>query len=128
MNAVKVTERDIYTGILNGNIDVDVLKAFAEKKLGQLDKRNESAKRRAAVKRAAGNEMLELVYSYVGDEQKTRAQITEEMVADGHDVTVAKVGARLNVLASDGRIAKEKGKIEGEDGKMKVAIFYSLAE
>jgi len=127
MANTKVTERDIYTAMINGTIEAEVLKAFAEKKIAQLDKRNESAKIRAAKKRAAGNEMLETVFSYVGGEGKTRAQITDEMIADGFDTTVAKVGAKLNVLVSDGRLVKEKGKVEGEDGKSKVATFYSLA-
>ena len=126
--ANKVTERDIYNAMINGTIDAETMKAFAEKKIAQLDKRNESAKVRAAKKRAAGNEMAEVVLSYVGDEAQSRAQITEAMVADGHDVTVAKVGARLNVLASDGRIVKEKGKVTGEDGKSKVVTLYTLAE
>ena len=125
--ANKVTERDIYNAMINGTIDAETMKAFAEKKIAQLDKRNESAKVRAAKKRAAGNELVELVYSYVGD-AATRAQITDAMIADGHDVTVAKVGARLNILASDGRIVKEKGKVVGEDGKARVAMLYSLAE
>ena len=63
MANVKVTERDIYTAMINGTIEAEVLKAFAEKKIVQLDKRNESAKIRAAKKRAAGNEMLETVFS-----------------------------------------------------------------
>lgn len=125
--ANKLTERDLYNSILNGNVDADALKAFAEKKLAQLDKRAESAKRRAAVKRAEGDALVEAVFTHVGDEAKTRAQITSELVADGFDVTDAKVGARLTKLVNDGRIARAKGKVTGEDGKSKTATLYALA-
>lgn len=125
--ANKITERDIYTAILNDSVDIDVLKAFAEKKIAQLDKRNESAAKRAAKKRAEGDVLMEQVAGYVGDEAKTRAQITAEMVADGYDLTDAKVGARLNKLVADGRIAKAKGRVTGEDGKSKAATLYALA-
>lgn len=125
--ANKLTERDLYNSILNGNVDADALRAFAEKKLAQLDKRSESAKRRAAVKRAEGDALVEAVFTHVGDEAKTRTQITSELVAEGFDVTDAKVGARLTKLVKDGRIAKAKGKVTGEDGKSKTATLYALA-
>ena len=126
--ANKITERDIYNAMINGTIDAETLKAFAEKKIAQLDKRNASAKVRAAKKRAEGDALLELVHSFVGDEGQTRGQITEAMIAEGHDVTVGKVGARLNQLVANGSVSKEKGKVVGEDGKSKAATFYTLAE
>ena len=46
--ANKITEREIYNAMINGTIDADVMVEFATKKLAQLDKRNESAKIRAA--------------------------------------------------------------------------------
>ena len=126
--ANKITERDIYNAMINGTIDAETLAAFAEKKIAQLDKRNEGAKRRAAAKRAAGDELKELVLSFVGEDAQSRAQITNAMVAAGHEVTVGKVGARLNQLVADGEIVKEKGKTLGEDGKSKAVTLYSLAE
>ena len=125
--ANKLTERDLYNSILNGNVDADALRAFAEKKLAQLDKRNESAKRRAAVKRAEGDSLVETVFNHIGDEAKTRAQITAELVAEGFDVTEGKVGARLNKLVAEDRIAKAKGRVAGEDGKTKAVTLYALA-
>lgn len=123
----KLTERDLYNSILNGNVDADALRAFAEKKLAQLDKRNESAKRRAAVKRTEGDALVETVFNHIGDEAKTRAQITAELVAEGFDVTEGKVGARLNKLVAEDRIAKAKGRVAGEDGKTKAVTLYALA-
>ena len=125
--ANKLTERDLYNSILNGNVDADALRAFAEKKLAQLDKRNESAKRRAAVKRTEGDALVETVFNHIGDEAKTRAQITAELVAEGFDVTEGKVGARLNKLVAEDRIAKAKGRVAGENGKTKAVTLYALA-
>ena len=125
--ANKLTEREIYNAMINGTIDGDVMAEFAQKKLAQLDKRNESAKVRAAKKRAEGNELESLVFSYVGGEGQTRGQIAEAMIADGHEVTVGKVQARLTALVEAGKVSKEKGKIAGEDGKAKAATFYALA-
>ena len=123
----KITEREIYNAMINGTIDADVMVEFAAKKLAQLDKRNESAKIRAAKKRAEGNELESLVFSYVSEEGQTRGQIAEAMIADGHEVTVGKVQARLTALVEAGKVSKEKGKVAGEDGKSKAATFYALA-
>lgn len=125
--ANKITEREIYNAMINGTIDADVMVEFATKKLAQLDKRNESAKIRAAKKRAEGNELEALVLGYVTEEGQTRGQIAEAMLADGHDVTVGKVQARLTALVEAGKVSKEKGKVAGEDGKSKAATFYALA-
>ena len=122
----KITEKAVYTGILEGTIDADVLKAFAEKKLAQLDKRAESAKIRAAKKKADGDALIEAVFACIGDEAKTRTQITSELIDEGYDVTEGKVTARLTKLVKDGRIAKAKGKVTGEDGKSKTATLYAL--
>ena len=123
----KITEREIYNAMINGTINADVMVEFATKKLAQLDKRNESAKIRAAKKRAEGNELEALVFGYVTEEGQTRNQITESMIADGHEVTVGKVQARLTALVEAGKVSKEKGKVAGEDGKSKAATFYALA-
>lgn len=125
--ANKLTERDLYNSILNGNVDADALRAFAEKKLAQLDKRAESAKIRAAKKKAEGDALIEAVFACIGDEAKTRTQITSELIDEGYDVTEGKVTARLTKLVKDGRIAKAKGKVTGEDGKLKAATIYALA-
>ena len=64
----KITEREIYNSILNGTADHDVLVEFATKKIAQLDKRNASAAKRAAVKRAEGDELQALVLDALTDE------------------------------------------------------------
>jgi len=127
MTNSKMTEREIYTAMIEGIIDADVMVEFAEKKLAQLDKRNATAKVRAAQKRAESDELTEKVATFVTDEAQTRDQITEAMVAEGHEVTVGKVQARLTKLVEAGRIAKAKAKVAGEDGKAKVVTVYAVS-
>lgn len=119
----KITERDIYTSILNDTADMEVLRAFAEKKLAQLDHRNEKAKERAATKRAEGDELLGVVTGYVTDEPKSREDITNEMIEDGFDVTAGKVGYRLTVLVREGRIQKAEATVPGEKGNKRVKVY-----
>ncbi len=123
--ANKITEREIYNSIINGTADQSVLVEFANKKLAQLDKRNASAAKRAAVKRAEGNEITEGIFGVLTHEPMTRGQVAS---AFGGELSVAKVGARLNTLVNEGRIQKETIKVAGEDGKMKNAVAYFIAE
>lgn len=123
--ANKITEREIYTAMINGTIDAETLREFAEKKIAQLDKRNASAKVRAERKRAEGNEITEAVYAVLGNEPMTRDQVVSVM---GTDLSVAKIGARLNTLVKEGRVSKETIKVAGEDGKTKSAVAYFVAE
>lgn len=126
MTNSKITEREIYTSMINGTIDRDVMVEFAEHKLAQLDKRNESAKARAAKKRAEGDALVDVVAEFVGDEPMTREDITNAMVDAGHEVTIGKVQNRLSKLVSEGRIAKAKAKVAGEDGKSKTVTVYAV--
>ena len=125
MTNTKMTEREIYTAMIDGTIDFTVLKEFGEKKLAQLDKRNASASARAKAKRAEADELTEVVFGIVTDEPKTRDQITAEVIKSGLDVTVGKVQARLTALIRDERIVKAKAKAVGEDGKTKVVTVYT---
>ena len=123
--ANKITEREIYNSILNGTVDQAVLCEFAEKKLAQLDKRNASAQRRAAVKRAEGNEITEGIFGVLSAERMTREQVAQ---AYGSELSVAKVGSRLNQLVEAGRVQKETIKVANAEGKMVNKVAYFVAE
>ena len=127
MSTTKMTERDILTSIIDGTYDVDVVVAYAEKRLGQMDKRNASVAKRAAAKRAAGDEMTEKVFQFVTEEPQTRAQIAIAFNdAYDTDFSDAKIGAKLTALEKAGRISKQRGKIEVPDGKTKEATTYFI--
>lgn len=123
--ANKITEREIYNSILNGTVDQAALCDFAEKKLAQLDKRNASAQRRAAAKRAEGNAITEDIFGILSAERMTREQVAQ---AYGSELSVAKVGSRLNQLVEAGRVQKETIKVANAEGKMVNKVAYFVAE
>ena len=125
--ANKITERDILNSIIDGTVDNDILVAYAEKRIGQLDKRNASAAKRAAAKRAAGNEITEAVFAVLSDEPMNREQIVAALAEQGIEITAPKVTAKLTALCNDGRAQRSKTRIKGEDGKTKEATVYSIA-
>ena len=128
MTTSKITERDILNAVIDGSIDHDVLVAYAEKRIAQLDKRNVSAQKRAAAKRAAGDEITEKVFSMLSDEPMDRNEILAELEADGVEgMTPNKVTAKLTALFKAGRINKEKTRVKGEDGKSKETTVYTIA-
>ena len=121
-----LTERDIYTAMLNGTLDAEVAKEFAEKKIAQLDKRNAGAKVRAERKRAEGNEITEGIFNVLTAEGMTRDQVAQAY--GDESLSVAKVGARLNQLVSAGRVQKETIKVANAEGKMTNKVAYFVAE
>lgn len=121
-----LTERDIYTAMLNGTLDAEVAKEFAEKKIAQLDKRNAGAKVRAERKRAEGNEITEGIFNVLTAEGMTRDQVAQAY--GDESLSVAKVGARLNQLVSAGRVRKETIKVANGEGKMTNKVAYFVAE
>lgn len=120
-----ITERELYTQMINGTISQESLVAFAEKKIAQLDKRNASAQRRAAAKRAEGNAITEDIFGILSAERMTREQVAQ---AYGSELSVAKVGSRLNQLVEAGRVQKETIKVANAEGKMTNKVAYFVAE
>lgn len=103
----------------------DVLLAFAENELEQLDKKAAKAKERAAAKKAEADVLLDAVKEVLTDEFETRDAIAEKI--DMEDATVAKVGARLTKLVNEGFAVKEDITVEGADGKKKKVKGYKVA-
>ena len=124
-----ITEREIYTSMINGTIDPDVMVEFATKKLAQLDKRNASAKARAAKKRAEGDALTEAVFALVTEEPQSRQDIFDALVESDEfaEVKLGSVGFRLTTLVKDGRVVKQEASVEGTDGKTRRVMVYSLA-
>ena len=125
--ANKITERDIYNAMIDGTIDADVMVEFAEKKLAQLDKRNESAKVRAAKKRAATDDLTEKVFALLGDEAIDRVAIAEQLANEGLEVSLGKVTSRLSALVKEGRANKAKSTVVDENGKKHDVTVYTVA-
>ena len=125
--ASRLTERDIYNAMINNTIDPDVMAEFAEKKLAQLDKRNATAAKRAAARRAETDALLETVYGVLSDEPMDRTEIANVLAEQGIETTLGKITSRLSALVKEGRANKAKAKVEGEDGKSKEITVYTLS-
>ena len=125
--ANRLTEREIYNAMINGTIDPDVMAEFAEKKLAQLDKRNATAAKRAAAKRAETDALLETVYGVLSDEPMDRTEIANVLAEQGVETTLGKITSRLSALVKEGRANKAKAKVEGEDGKSHDVTVYTVA-
>ena len=125
MTTPTITEREILNSILDGTFDIEVLKGYAEKKIAQLDKRNESAKKRAAKKRAEADILMEQVFGVLSEEPMSRTDVLEAL-SDIEGLTLGKVSYRLAALVREGRAIKQEAMI-AEDGKAKKITVYSLA-
>lgn len=124
-----ITEREIYTSIIEGTADPDVLVEFATKKLAQLDHRNEKAKERAAKKRSEPDALMDAVAGFLADEPQSRQDIFDAMVATGEypDLKIGQVGFRLSALVKAERAVRAEASVAGADGKAKRVVVYTLA-
>ena len=97
---------------------------FIDRQVELLDKRAAASKERAAKKRAASDELTELIYTMIFEAEDliTADEIVEKI--DDEEVTKNKVTARVSKLVKAGRVAKEQVKLE--DGKKRMA--YRIAE
>ena len=124
MTTDKLTDRAIYRAIADGvldDLDPDLVAAWAEKKLAQLDHKAAKAKETAAKKRAEGDELTNAVLAAVGDEFETIADIAARI--EGEDVTVSKIAYRLNAAAKAGTLEKGELIVDG-DGKKRRGVAY----
>ena len=127
MANTKITERDIYNAMIDGTIDADVMVEFATKKLAQLDKRNEGAKKRAAKKRAESDELTERIFGLLSEEAVDRVAVVEALANEGIETTLGKVTSRLSGLVKEGRATKAKTSVTGEDGRKHEVTVYTVA-
>ena len=126
-NSNKLTDRKIYTAIVEGtfdDLDTDAIVAWAEKKIAQLDHKAAKAKETAAKKRAEGDALTDAVLQAVSDEFESISTIASRI--EGEDVTVSKIAYRLNAAAKAGKLEKGELVLEGEKGKRRV-VAYKLA-
>ena len=125
----RMTDRELYNSILEGNFDMDALIAYANRKLAQLDKRNEAARKRTVKKREKNNELTQVVFDVLTEVPMSRFDILDTVIEAGGypegTMTVGKIGYQLNKLVREGQIAKQIAIAETEDGEVKQITVYS---
>lgn len=126
-NTDKLTDRKIYTAIAEGtleDLDADVIAAWAEKKIDQLDRKAAKAKETAAKKKAEGDALTDAVLASLTTEFESIAEIASRI--EGDDVTLSKVSYRLNAAFKAGKIEKGEIVLAGEKGKRKVVAYRAI--
>ena len=128
-NEVKITKAMVLNTIMEnidkmefaGDVKAADVENYINVTLAQMAAKNEKAKARAAEKRAAADELKQVVASVLTGEFQTREQIFAQI--DGEDLTVAKIGARLTALVNDGVAIRSDIKVDKRTVK-----GYALAE
>lgn len=95
---------------------------FIESQITSIDNKAEKAKERAAIKKAEGDTLREVIKSKLTNDYQTADDIFAQIDAD-KDVTIAKVRARLTQLVNLSEA--EKSDVKTEENKIKKA--YKLA-
>lgn len=118
----KMTKREFYTAIMNGEIDEQV-KLFASTELEKMDAANEK-RRNTLSKKAQENLPLfeKIMNEILDDEPKTATDVATVL-----EVSVQKANGLLRRLADEGKINKVDVKIKGK-GTQKGYLKVEAAE
>lgn len=105
----KMTKREFYTAIMNGEIDEQV-KLFASEELEKMDAANEK-RRNTLSKKAQENQPLlqQITDEILTDEPKTATDVAAVL-----EVSVQKASGLLRRLVEEGKAAKVDVKIKGK--------------
>ncbi len=126
----KVTKKEKYEMIkeIIANMEVegkDELVAFLDKQIDGIVAKAEKAKERNAEKKAAGDELREVVQEVLTDEYQTIDAIVAQI--EGEEITKAKITARLTSLVANG-IAEKTDVKDDEGRKLKAYRLVSTEE
>lgn len=105
----KMTKREFYTAIMNGEIDEQV-KLFASEELEKMDAANEKRRNTLSKKAQENQPLLRLITDEIlGDEPKTATDVAAVL-----EVSVQKASGLLRRLVEEGKAAKVDVKIKGK--------------
>lgn len=129
----KYTKADKYQDIetILGQIetedfDIPTLIEFVQGERAALARKAAKAKETAAAKKTEIDELGQLVLSLVTAEPQTRDQIAEQI--EDEEVSVAKVGARLNKLVAQELVVKTEVAATSASGKKTTRMAYALPD
>lgn len=122
----KMTKIQMYEMIREFAEATDEVKAFCDKEIAALQKKNEKAKEKRAEKKAEGDALAEVVKQVLTNDFQTIADIASQIVDEaGEAMSTAKVAYRLRVLVDEGFAKKEEVVVEVGDKKLK-KMAYAL--
>lgn len=109
-----------------GDISADDIITFCDKQIASLDKRAETARARAAEKKAQSDALQDVIREVLTANFQTIADITSQI--EGDDVSAAKVGYRLRKLVEAGVAVKQEISVPDSSGKARKLMAYCLAD
>lgn len=124
----KVTKKDKYEMIkeILGNVEVEgkeELVEFLDKQIASIVAKADKARERSAERKAAGDELREVVQSVLTEEFQTIDAIVAQI--EGEEITKAKITARLTSLVNNG--IAEKTDVKDDEGR-KLKAYRLIAE
>lgn len=127
----KVTKRENYemlkSIVVGDGSELTVEQAdlldFLNKQISLLDSKAEKAKARSEEKKAAGDELREVVQSVLTNDYQTIDAIVAQI--EGEDITKAKITARLTSLCKNG--IAEKTDVKDDEGR-KLKAYRLITE
>ena len=131
MADTKITKKDFFAAIRTmvegietvGDIPADKVLEFIDTQVAQIDAKAAKAKARAGEKKAEGDALRAEVKAVLTDEFQTREEIFAQIDNADGTLSIAKIGARLTQLCTNGEAIKEN--IKTETGKK---MAYKLAD
>ena len=126
-NISKMTEREILNMMINGTISKELLKEYGLKKIAQLNKKNETARKRAELKREKDDPLLDAVFNILYEQPMSREDVLESLLPDFPDLTIGKVSYRLSKLVRDrpDAVIKQEAFTDGGDGHVRKLTVYT---
>lgn len=135
MENKRMTDKTFYENIValmtTGEVTVDPQEMIdkAQQKIASIERKAERAKERAAEKKAAGDELTEVVKGYLTNEFAVTADITAKVNADSdEEYSKQKIGYRLRQLVEMGVAVADDVVVTKEDGKKSTVKAYKLAD
>ena len=130
----KITKREMFEAIKAGcttgewTVSDTEVAEFCENEIALLDKKAAKAKERQAEKKAAGDELTDVIKSVMSKEEfEVIADIAAKVAEIVEDSTVAKVTYRLGQLVKNGEAENTDVKIPGGEGvKARTIKGYKL--
>ena len=123
MTEKKITKREMFEAIKAGcttgewTVSDTEVAEFCENEIALLDKKAAKAKERQAEKKAAGDELTDVIKSVMNKEEfEVIADIAAKVAEIVEDSTVAKVTYRLGQLVKNGEAENTDVKIPGGEG------------